>query len=125
MSGSRLRRLHKTIVFTGRGITPSGEFKTRSWWEARADAAGWDISSMVRRDTGLLVASRTNTEKAKSATALGVWVVTYAEFLKSTAVFQDDTDTRTLEPAVKVAPTTLAPKLTPPEEQMEDWGSWA
>lgn len=62
------------ICFTGSHATPRAE------WIKKAEEKGYTFKGAVTKDLALLVASRSDTTKAKKAAAYGVKVMTYEEF---------------------------------------------
>ena len=70
------------VVFTGPAVDSQGRSITRANLVKACEGTGTIIvQSSVRGDTDLLVASRTDTVKAKKAAASGLPVLTYPEFL--------------------------------------------
>lgn len=69
-----------TVCFTGRGYDQNGTFQTRDLWESMARQMGWSPVPTVEYNTGYLVASRSDTTKARSAQRNGVRVLTYSQF---------------------------------------------
>ena len=71
------------VVFTGRcessGSIPGGNFRSEIC--RIAAIANIQVDPTVRESTDYLVASRTDTRKARRAEILGVSVITYEEFL--------------------------------------------
>lgn len=76
------------VVFTGKGSLyhPVGrgmvqaEHLDRTEWERRAHYMGWEVQNKVNGNTDYLVASRTDTSKAKDAALLGAATIDYARF---------------------------------------------
>jgi len=69
------------IVFTGPASDVAGFSVVRSDLIAACAASGHAVQRAVKPDTDLLVASRTDTVKAKAALLRGVEVMTYPTFL--------------------------------------------
>lgn len=70
-----------SVVFTGKGMDPlTSKLRTRGEWEALAHAKGFFPQKKVDRFTDYLVASRTDTSKARDAQAFGTRVITYDQF---------------------------------------------
>ena len=69
------------IVFTGPGIGLHGEPITRAELKAAAEARGHIIRQSVTLDTEMLVASRTDTVKARRAAERGIVVIDYKAFV--------------------------------------------
>jgi hypothetical protein len=70
-----------TVVFTGKGLDPhTGKLRTRPEWTALANAKGWEVQDKVTFSTDYLVASRTDTTKARAAQQQGTRVISYEEF---------------------------------------------
>jgi hypothetical protein len=71
-----------TVVFTGRGFTPSGKHLTRQQWEQLTTQAGHNVRDKVDFDVTYLVAANPNsgTSKIRAAALYGVQVVSYAEW---------------------------------------------
>jgi hypothetical protein len=113
------------VVFTGRGVAPSGNFHERSVWESWAKHCGYDVADKVDFSTRLLVASRTDTAKAKAAAAKGVRVVNYATFHRMLST-GSDARPNAAEAEVKAgAKAKPFPSPEPSNEEIEGWGSWA
>ena len=69
------------VVFTGPAFDSLGQSVARSNLISACKAVGYVVQSSVRGDTDLLVASRTDTVKAKTAEGQGKKVMTYPEFI--------------------------------------------
>jgi len=69
------------VCFTGPAIDGSGSVINRSDLVDACKELSHTVHSSVRIDTELLVASRTDTVKAKSAKKRGVVVMSYPEFI--------------------------------------------
>ncbi len=70
------------VVFTGPAILEDGRLIPRSNLVAACKQFGAiQVQPRVRGDTDLLVASRTDTVKAKSAAASGIMVLSYQTFV--------------------------------------------
>ena len=70
------------VVFTGPAIDGNGHSIVRAQLTMACQAKGnLRVQASVRPDTDVLVASRTDTVKAKTAAARGVAVFTYPEFI--------------------------------------------
>ena len=69
------------IVFTGPGIGLHGEPITRAELKAEAEAKGHTVKACLTLDTELLVASRTDTVKARRAAERGILVIDYKAFV--------------------------------------------
>jgi hypothetical protein len=70
------------VCFTGPGYTADGQAVVRSALSQACINAGVAmIRPKVEVDTDILVASRTDTVKAKNAALIGVTVMTYPEFI--------------------------------------------
>ena len=69
------------IVFTGPGIGLHDEPITRAELKAAAEARGHTIRQSVTLDTEMLVASRTDTVKARRAAERGILVIDYKAFV--------------------------------------------
>lgn len=69
------------VVFTGPAEDAKGRLILRADLIASAVARGWTVQKSVQRTTELLVASRTDTVKARKAKQQGVIVVSYPDFL--------------------------------------------
>lgn len=67
------------FVFTGRGQGSTGMFVERGALAAELQRRGHDVYDRVEYGVDYLVASRTDTVKARAARDLGVQVITYAE----------------------------------------------
>jgi hypothetical protein len=78
------------VVFTGPAFDNGGHAVVRADLVAACEATGkFAVQSSVRMDTDLLVASRTDTVKARSAKERGVEVLSYPQFIRS---FLSDVD---------------------------------
>lgn len=72
----------QNVVFTGPAFDNHGRAVLRANLIAASEASGrFRVQSAVTAATQILVASRTDTVKAKKAAALGVEVMTYPEFI--------------------------------------------
>ena len=81
------------VVFTGPAFDNSGCSVVRSDLIAACQSTGkFTVQGAVKGDTDLLVASRTDTVKAKGAVARGLTVLTYPQFIRS---FLSDTVIKT------------------------------
>ncbi|MBY0560042.1 hypothetical protein [Hyphomicrobium sp.] len=69
------------IVFTGPAIDGNGNTILRANLAAACLKADLSIQPAVRQDTEILVASRTDTVKAKAAAARGLEVIGYPEYI--------------------------------------------
>ena len=69
------------IVFTGPGTGLDGAPVTRAALQAAAEARGHTVKASLTLDTEMLVASRTDTVKARKAAQRGVLVVDYPTFV--------------------------------------------
>ena len=69
------------IVFTGPGTGLDGAPITRAQLKAAAEARGHTVKASVTLDTELLVASRTDTLKARKAAERGILVIDYPTFV--------------------------------------------
>ena len=69
------------IVFTGPGTGLEGAPITRAELTAAAEAKGHTVKASLTLDTELLVASRTDTVKARRAIERGVLVIDYKTFV--------------------------------------------
>lgn len=67
------------VCFTGRGYN-AGNFVVRDAWIEMASRMGWHYTEDAARAT-YLVASRTDTSKARNARLSGTQVITYDQFL--------------------------------------------
>jgi NAD-dependent DNA ligase len=70
------------IVFTGPAHNAKGKLVLRADLIVAARKAGFVVQSAVGASTELLVASRTDTRKARAAKARGIKMTTYPEFLR-------------------------------------------
>ena len=70
------------VVFTGTAVDEAGVHVLRDDLQKMAARQGYYMQKAVNAGTDLLVASRTDTVKAKRAKSLGVSVVTYPEFFE-------------------------------------------
>ncbi len=74
----------KNVVFTGPAFDNAGHAVVRADLIAACKATGkLAVQSSVRPDTNPIVASRTDTVKAKAAAARGLTVLTYPQFIRS------------------------------------------
>jgi hypothetical protein len=73
----------KFVVFTGEAYDVHGKAVLRGDLKKLAEANGLVVQSSVQTRTQMVVASRTDTVKAKKAKERGLLVQTYPEFLKS------------------------------------------
>lgn len=72
------------VVFTGPAFDNGGHSVVRADLIQACKATGkFVVQSSVRVDTDLLVASRTDTVKAKSAAEKGLQVLSYPQFIRS------------------------------------------
>lgn len=71
----------RTVVFTGDGENEAGRILPRFVWKKMAEAMNVRVQGAVSPATDVLVASRTDTVKARGAVAHGIKVITYSEFL--------------------------------------------
>src|SRR5271157_5732304 len=72
------------LVFTGPAFDNGGHGVVRADLIAACKATGkFNVQSFVRADTDLLVASRTDTVKAKNAKERGLEVLSYPQFIRS------------------------------------------
>lgn len=70
------------VVFTGPAVTGEGAMITRAnLAKACMQKGNLTVQPSVRADTDVLVASRTDTLKAKKAQERGITVLTYPEFI--------------------------------------------
>jgi len=69
------------VVFTGGGVDAHGERIVRDRLRHAASLAGFHTEDRVSSQTHYLVASRTDTIKAKRASAMGVKVLDYPHFI--------------------------------------------
>ena len=70
-----------SIVFTGKGLDPlTGKLRTRDEWSALARAKGFHAEKKVSPWTDYLVASRSDTQKARDAAANRTKVISDQEF---------------------------------------------
>jgi BRCA1 C Terminus (BRCT) domain. len=69
------------VVLTGPAIDGCGKAILRANLIKACKEAGIEVQGSVRADTTLLVASRTDTVKAKAAESRGIPVVTYPQFI--------------------------------------------
>ena len=69
------------VVFTGPAIDIAGNFIVRADLALVCGSKGINVQPAVKPDTELLVASRSDTVKAKRAQGCGKKVMTYPEFL--------------------------------------------
>jgi hypothetical protein len=113
------------IVFTGRGYR-NGQFVTRDIWERDARQHAFIVQDKVDHWTKYLVASRSDTSKARAAKENGTTVISYEQF---------DQLLRGIAPQVggripgsmqqpKVDPSILAAALDRAAETIEGWGSF-
>jgi hypothetical protein len=73
--------MSKRVVFTGPATDKQGRPIVRKDLIQAASEAGLEVSNKIDAGVELLVASRTDTVKAKSAAASGIAVVDYAAFV--------------------------------------------
>lgn len=71
------------VVFTGPAQDEAGNSVLRDDLKKLALEKGYVIQGSVQRTTQILVASRTDTVKARAALAKGLLVVTYPQFIRS------------------------------------------
>jgi hypothetical protein len=72
------------VAFTGPAFDNAGHSVVRADLIAACQMTGkFAVQSSVRPDTNLLVASRTDTVKAKAAAEKGIGVLTYPQFIRS------------------------------------------
>jgi hypothetical protein len=72
------------VVFTGPAFDNAGHAVVRADLIEACKATGkFAVQSAVKPNTDLLVASRTDTVKAKAAAAKGLEVITYPQFIRS------------------------------------------
>lgn len=70
------------VVFTGPAFDNTGHSIVREDLIAACAGTGkFQVQASVRKDTELVVASRTDTVKAKAASARGLTVLTYPQFI--------------------------------------------
>lgn len=69
------------VVFTGPGFDGNGQSIIRANLIAACQKTGHFVQPAVKASTDVLVASRKDTVKAKSAKARGLAVLTYPEFI--------------------------------------------
>lgn len=70
------------VCFTGQAVEHSGQLILRDDLIVASQKAGFVVYRNFQVDTKLVVASRTDTVKAKNAVAKGIPVITYPEFLE-------------------------------------------
>ena len=72
------------VVFTGPAFDNSGHSVVRADLIAACVSTGkFTVQSSVKADTDMVVASRTDTRKAKGAAARGLLVLSYPTFIRS------------------------------------------
>lgn len=87
----------KTVVFTGPAHDKHGSQILRDTLKEVAEACGFKVQGPVQATTSMLVASRRDTVKAKTALKRGLTVLTYPEFLA--LLIQGDSPVPSLKPA--------------------------
>lgn len=75
--------MNLNVVFTGPAVIEGGKIVTRAVLTQACVDHGFTIQSSVRKDTNLLVASRTDTVKAQNAALRGLAVMPYESFIAS------------------------------------------
>lgn len=126
-----------SVCFTGKGSIrhpmQSGfvqvEALSRQEWEARAGQLGWSIHKNVSVRTDYLVASRTNTVKAKDARDFGAKVISYEEFndLWLEGQHREGWPSVPLSDLVEEkgsAPPPPSAEKHSPMRSLPEWGSW-
>lgn len=69
------------VVFTGPAVDSSGKAILRANLAAACQEVGMEVQRSVRKNTEVLVASRTDTVKARKAKERGLPVMTYPQFI--------------------------------------------
>lgn len=79
---TQLSMFPAVVVFTGPAKLKSGTVIVREALKRATEAAGMRMGTAIKGDTAYLVASRTDTVKARNAEKSGLMVLTYDQFVK-------------------------------------------
>lgn len=115
------------IVFTGKGEI-NGALVSRASWYAAAEQQGHEVQQAVDKHTELLVASRTDTIKAREAERLGIGVITYDQFRDMLNLGESDevvTRFKNVEPTARTRepPDYVRRTLNGHHSNRAPWGS--
>ena len=73
----------QNVVFTGQAIDTHGNAILRAKLAAECNRFGLNVQSAIKPNTSILVASRDDTVKARTARAYGVQVMSYSAFVSA------------------------------------------